>query len=290
MNTSVQGKVAPSRQAYWDWRAAGNFIGGGSGAGAVICAAVEPSNSVSLTVVGLTLVACGLLCVWFEIGRPWRALNVYLHPQSSWMTREALVAPVLFAGASVCLWTGARTLFVLEASLACFYVYCQARMLQGGRGIPAWRHPRVVLLLMATAFAEGAALGVAAMLLLQARPVSVWPVALLGSLVAVRTAAYASYRHGLAQTGAPRRALEALSAYWRKLRVIDAIAIICALISALVPAVGWLAGVAALSALAGGWWLKYTLVVHAAYTQGFSLPTTPVRGAGPTHTGSQPGW
>jgi phenylacetyl-CoA:acceptor oxidoreductase subunit 2 len=290
MNASVLGKVAPWRQAYWDWRAAGNFIGGGSGAGALVCAAVEPSSAAGLTLIGLLLVGCGLLCVWLEIGRPWRALNVFLHPQSSWMTREALVAPLLFAGGAAGLWTGSRPLLAAVAGAACLYAYCQARMLHGGRGIPAWRHPRVVPLLMATAVAEGAGLGVAVTLALHSGAPSIRAVALLGGLVVVRTLVYAWYRRGLVGDGAPRRALDVLSGFGRRLVAIDAAACGCALIGLVAPTAGWLAGVAALLAVAGGWWLKYTLVVRAAYSQGFALPTTPVRGAGGTHAGSKPGW
>jgi phenylacetyl-CoA:acceptor oxidoreductase subunit 2 len=35
--------------------------------------------------------------VWLEIGRPLRAMNVMRRPGSSWMSREAMVAPLVFA-------------------------------------------------------------------------------------------------------------------------------------------------------------------------------------------------
>ena len=35
--TGVIGRIAPWRQTAWDWRAAGNFIGGGSGTGLLSC-------------------------------------------------------------------------------------------------------------------------------------------------------------------------------------------------------------------------------------------------------------
>ncbi len=44
----------------------------------------------------MAFVGAGLFCVWLEIGRPWRFLNVFRHPARSWMTREAIIAIVLF--------------------------------------------------------------------------------------------------------------------------------------------------------------------------------------------------
>ena len=72
------GRIAPWRQANWDARAAANFIGGGSGTGLLIAAAVASAAGAPyrpLALVALALVAIGLGCVWLEIGRPWRALQ-----------------------------------------------------------------------------------------------------------------------------------------------------------------------------------------------------------------------
>ena len=98
---------APWRQGSWDGRAAGNFIGGGMGGGLIVCAALAmpadapgPARAL-LLLTGMALVGLGLLCVWFEIGRPWRALHVYFHPRRSWMSREALVAPLLLATTAI---------------------------------------------------------------------------------------------------------------------------------------------------------------------------------------------
>ena len=84
--TGAIGGVAPWRQRHWDWRAAGNFIGGGSGTGLLLATIVAVAFELPLMLFGLlgiALVGVGLICVWFETGRPFRApLNVLFHPQT----------------------------------------------------------------------------------------------------------------------------------------------------------------------------------------------------------------
>ena len=135
----------PWQQTSWDWRAAGNFICGGMGTGLLLTSALFARTGVAshwtqiwLLFAGLALVGLGLLCVWLEIGRPLRALNVFINPRTSWMSREAFVGAVLFpAGLAAMLgWSG--WLWV-TAALALLFLYCQSRMLPASRGIPAWR-------------------------------------------------------------------------------------------------------------------------------------------------------
>ena len=104
----------PWQQAHWDWRAAGNFICGGAGAGLVIFTVLSGLQGLAAPLAilaGLGLVGLGLLCVWLEIGRPLRALHVYFNPRTSWMSREAFVAALLLpatlgaaAGLAGCDW------------------------------------------------------------------------------------------------------------------------------------------------------------------------------------------
>ena len=89
----------PWHQAHWDARAAGNFIGGGVGTGLIVATAAGGATGGALTallLVALAFVGFGLLCVWLEIGRPLRALNVFINPRTSWMSREAFVGALLF--------------------------------------------------------------------------------------------------------------------------------------------------------------------------------------------------
>jgi len=70
---------APWQQAHWDWRAAGNFIFGGAGAGLLVAtpyAGAQGLANTLLVLAGMGLIGLGLLCVWLEIGRPLRAMNV----------------------------------------------------------------------------------------------------------------------------------------------------------------------------------------------------------------------
>lgn len=290
MSAAMPGAAAPARQGYWDWRAAGNFIGGGAGAGLLVYAAAVPSPTAAPGLLGLALVCSGLLCVWFEIGRPWRALNVFLHARSSWMTRESIVAVALIIVGVGAAWYGGRWLPWCTAALALAYVYSQARMLQAARGIPAWRAPRVVPLLIATGLAEGAGLGIVAQLLMDPAGLPDWAALLLIGLVLSRVLALTAYLRGLGPQAAPTRAREVLTQFGRRFLGIDAAAIIAAALAAIAPRHAWALGLAGLlTALAGGWF-KFTLVTRAAYHQGLALPVIPARGAGATRPGVRPGW
>lgn len=290
MSASISGSVAPGRQGFWDWRAACNFIFGGAGAGMLVYVAVVPSSSAGPGLLGLVLVCCGLLCVWFEIGRPWRALNVFRHARSSWMTREAIVSlPLLGAGLGAA-WYGGRWLPSLTAALALAYVYSQARMLQGARGIPAWRHPRVVPLLIVTGLAEGTGLGIVAQLMLDPVAPPAWVALLLIGLVLIRELAYVAYLAGLGPAEAPTRARATLAQFGRRLIGLDVVAIAVAALGTFEPRLAWAVGFAGLVVAVAGGWFKFTLVTRAAYHQGLALSLTPVRGSGTTRPGSRPGW
>ena len=58
----------PWLQRHWDWRAAVNFMLGGSGSGLLVAAALTGPSRATL-LLGLGLIAAGLAAVWLEIGR-----------------------------------------------------------------------------------------------------------------------------------------------------------------------------------------------------------------------------
>ena len=275
---------APWQQAHWDWRAAGNFICGGAGTGLIVFAALSGAAGptfAALVLAGLALVGLGLFCVWLEIGRPLRALHVFFNPRTSWMTREALAATLLFpvglaaaAGLPGCAW--------VAAALALAFVYCQGRMLQGAKGIPAWREPLLSPLIVVTGLVEGAGLSFAIAPLRSdgAQPLLV----LFGVLLLARALVWVAYRRRLATAAAPQ-AQAALDRAGRWLQVAGTL-VPLALIATI--AGGWLAtqtpliaAIAGLGAAAAGAYTKYTIVTRAGFNQGFALAHLPVRGARP---------
>lgn len=269
----------PWQQAHWDARAAANFVWGGMGGGLVVASALSGAGGTALAapmLVGVALIALGLASVFAEIGRPLRAANVVLNPRTSWMSREALVAPLLIACALATA-AGYASLAYAAAVLALLFVYCQGRMVQAGRGIPAWRAPLVPSLFVTTGLAEGT--GVWLAIAAWSGGSAPWLIVLLGVLVVLRLALFRTYRRGLGTTLAPAAAA-ALDAAGRRLAwggTYLPVALVAAW-AAGVPGGAWLAAAAGLLAAAFGAWFKATLVLRAGHNQGFALPHMPVRG------------
>jgi phenylacetyl-CoA:acceptor oxidoreductase subunit 2 len=283
-------RIAPWLQTNWDRRAAGNFIGGGTGGGLAIAAAASALSSGAAAPVAFAaaalFIAAGLSLVWLEIGRPWRFLHVFFNPRTSWMTREALVAPPLLLVLAVAAWPGGTAFAVAALVLALAFIYCQARILRASRGIPAWRASAIVPLILATALAEGTG----AFLLLTPVTGDVMLALALAALV-LRFFGWSAYRRKLAKGGAPAAALRALQAIDLPVLVLGTLA----------PAIFFLATMAfaalaaplALAAgalmLAAGWLIKAVIVTRAAFNQGFALPHLPRLSASPD-TSTRPGW
>lgn len=292
MNESrkIGDRTLPRQQRNWDARAAANFICGGAGGGllfAVALASLHGEDLRPLVVIALALVGMGLFGVWLEIGRPWRALNVYLNASTSWMTREAMMAPFLFAAGAAAVMFNFPAAFWVAGLLGLVYVYCQARMLHANKGIPAWRHASCAGMIVATGLAEGAGLLCAGALVW--RGLTSFGV-LLAALLALRFLTWWKYQASLRDAGVPIGTMKAFDAIdvrfvWLG-HVLPAVLGVAAALAGL-PLLAVLAGV--LAAAAGGWF-KYTLVCRAAFTQGFALPWTPTRGEGKAGPGVQPGW
>ena len=171
MTMTMSGSGAPRLQRSWDSRAACNFIGGGSGTGLLLAAAFAFAAGWSYFIAGtlaIALIGFGLSMVWLEIGRPLRALNVFFHPQTSWMSREAILAlPILMLGALAVLLDQPfvslpfQTHFLVAvlasavAVLGLVFLYCQARILRASLGVPAWREPALQSVIVITGLTEG---------------------------------------------------------------------------------------------------------------------------------------
>ncbi len=272
----------PWQQTQWDWRAAGNFVCGGAGAGLIVLGVVSGAQGlarVTLLLAGLALVGAGLLCVWLEIGRPLRALHVFFNPRTSWMTREAFVAALLMPVALATA-LGLVEFRSLAAVLALGFVYCQARIVQGAKGIPAWREPLVVPLLVLTGLAEGAGL----LLLLQPAHASSQPLLLgfIGALVLGRALLWPVYRQRLAASAAPRAlaALDAAGNWMQHTGSIIPLLLIALATSGVAgdPLRAVLLALAGVLIAATGAWFKFTLITRAGFNQGFALVHLPVRG------------
>jgi phenylacetyl-CoA:acceptor oxidoreductase subunit 2 len=217
-----------------------------------------------------------------EIGRPLRAMNVFLHAQTSWMTREALVALPLFLCGALGAWTGSGLWIWTAALLALLFLYCQARILHAAKGIPAWRAKGVVPLIVATGLTEGTGL-LAFLIACSGLKQPQWlPLALL-VLLAGRGWFWHGYRKELSRGNTPRQTLTTLDSIqvpfmWTGHAAAAAL-ILAALVIPALNGPGVVAGAGLLCA-ASGWLLKYTMVVRASFNQGYALPRVPVRGSG----------
>lgn len=286
--------ASPKQQRNWDWRAASNFIAGGAGGGLLLCVALAgldafPARAAIL--LGLVLIGGGLTCVWFEIGRPWRALNVYRHFATSWMTREAVVALTVFAAGGLALLTVQPLLVLLAGILGLTFLYSQARILAANKGIPAWRHPRSVSLMVATGLTEGAGF-LACVASLASSASGVWFLAGLIALILTRAFLWKTYLGELVADGAPEAALKVLRGMDARFVVFGHVlpAVALAALMAGIPGQAGLLLAAGIMMVASGWFLKFTLVRRAAFTQGLAMPHMPVRGRGTAGPAVKPGW
>jgi len=287
--------VEPTHQKHWDWKAAANFMCGGAGAGlfAVAAAATLAGAMAWLAMAaGAALMALGLFFVLLKIGRPLRAANVLRQPQRSWMAREAWVAAAFFPFAALALWWPQGPIVAIAGALALLFLVCQGMILFGAKGIPAWREPLMVPLIVATGLVEGAGLLVATFAI---APVSTWIAQ--GAAVAVMLLAAARgwtwrlYVGALETKGAPTRTLEVLDGMRIWIHslglALPAALILVGFIPAIDPTLPFALG--GLVAFATGWLLKLMLVTRAGWNQGFALAHIP-RGRGIAGQSIKPGW
>lgn len=271
----------PWQQAHWDARAAGNFIGGGAGSGLVVAAVAAGAGGGLRTVslaLAMVLIGGGLLCVWAEIGRRWRAINVLFNPRTSWMSREAALAPLVLGSAALAL-AGIQGASWVAAPAALGFLYSQARILRAARGIPAWREPLTVPLMVVSGLAEGTGL-YAALAVGLGRP---------SAALCLGLAALLALRSGIALAWQMRVARQLRGPAVLRLRdggvvsrFAGPLALGVALLATLSPlSTGWVGAtqlLAGVLALGGGAWFKFVLITRVAFNQGFALPHLPVRG------------
>lgn len=274
----------PWQQTSWDWRAAGNFICGGMGSGLLIATALfgtpAPHSLASPhwpVFAGLALVGLGLLSVWLEIGRPLRALHVFLNPRTSWMSREAFVGALLFPSGLAAM-LGFSGWIWITAALAMAFLYCQSRMLPAARGIPAWRSGVLPLLMVITGWCEGCGLFMLLAFVVPTRITNEIGVVLL--LAVVRWFVWRRYRQEV-DAGLVPHASRALDRAGRTITIVGAVAPIVLMVAGVLigsPLLTLAMALAAACTVWAGVKMKFVLVTRASYNQGFALSKMPVRG------------
>lgn len=277
-------------QKNWDWRAAGNFMFGGTGSALMAMTAIasyphSPPWAVSLT--ALAFVGLGLGLVWLEIGRPWRFLHVYFHPQTSWMTREGSVAVLLFLSALAGIVLQSTMLIAAAGVFGLLFLYCQSRILQASKGIPVWREPAISPLLISTGLAEGT--GVLTLVVLAGPGDKRWLVEVFLLLLVIRTWAWFNYCGALQKSQAPVAALDKLKGVQNSFLIAGNLLPLLLAIAYLVGDSNSLLVPALLLAVVTGWQMKFTVIAKAAMVQGYRLgklqrgrpiPKSPVRRSG----------
>jgi len=283
---------APWRQTQWDARAAVNFMAGGTGSGLVVAGAAlaaagaPPELWVACTGAGLAFVAAGLTAVWFEIGRPLRALNVVLNPGSSWMARESMIAGLLFASALALCWTRSVPLAAPTALFALAFAYAQGRLLRAAKGIPAWHDAAIPVWIVASALVEGGGLAVAIAAWVATGSIDPAAVRVTGAILVVgvvlRAGLWRVYRSRVERSlvAGAARALDAAGHGLMRLgTALPAVLSLAAIaLAGLGPAADAALAAAGVLAWLGGWRAKYALVCRASFNRGFSLAHLPVRG------------
>lgn len=288
----MQWGAASRLQNFWDARAACNFIGGGTGASLLLWAAIGLIAGVPYfpaALAGLLFVAAGLFMVWLEIGKPWRAFNLFFRPQTSWMTREGIVALPLFAAGAIAVLFDADVRLGLElpppfipAMIAAFlgmtFLYCQLQIIHSAKGLPAWSEDLVMPLLGISGLTEGLGVHLLILAFLGTVPIALQIAAV--ALVLARVLAWYAYRPALARSAVPEATVTALSGISPGFLTIGhALPLVFLALGFIAPAMATpLAAMAGITATLGGWYLKIKLVTKAAYIPEFTIPAAPVRG------------
>lgn len=288
-------------QRFWDIRAACNFIGGGTGSSLLVWATLGlfaglPYYPAAL--IGLLFVAAGLFMVWLETGKPWRALNLFFRPQTSWMTREGIVALPLFALGAVSVLIDADILLpttspspvvpaVIAAILALAFLYCQLRILNSARSLPAWREPRAMALVGLSGLTEG--FGIYCLLSAILGFVAPVMMATILALVIARAVAWRAYIAALGRCGAPESTMAAFGAMRNGFLITGhALPAILIVLAYMWPGMATIfSAMAGVAATLGGWLLKIVLVTRAAYIPKTAIPKPPVRGRRSSSPGAQ---
>jgi phenylacetyl-CoA:acceptor oxidoreductase subunit 1 len=283
------------RQKFWDWRAAMNWCFGGLGTGFAIVGALAylfvdgDVQELAFAQFGAAiLMAIGLFFVWLKIGRKFRAWRAIFRPQTSWMTRELYAAAVFFPATLIGLVFGSSIALLVAAVAALTFLVCQAKILHMAKGIPAWRAPLVPAMIFSSGLFEGVGLTAVLLFFFGAARVGggvtlASGLAVAGMALAVLNAAlWLRYRQTAKANGIPPLAREAIDGIAVPLHLaghaVPFILFAIALLATTGPSIYLLVG--GMTAVIGGIFWKYGMVVRAGFQQGYALGKLPQRGSG----------
>jgi phenylacetyl-CoA:acceptor oxidoreductase subunit 1 len=278
------------RQPFWDMRAAINFILGGLSSGfavvaylAYVLGALPGAALPRLYLIAAALMAVGLFFVFLKLGRKLRFLYVLRRPQSSWMSRETWAVAAFYPAVLADLMWPQAALHLLVAVAAAAFLYCQARILQASKGIPAWRVALMPWMLVATGLYEGAAVLIMTQMAFWGAVPEARQVAAAAAVLAVVNAGlWLRFVSGAKDAGVgplSRRVLGALTPWLVGIgHALPFVIYVLTLTPFVPPEV--VVGLGAAAAVAGGVLWKATVVIRACHQQGFALAKLPQRGSG----------
>ena len=294
-------------QTFWDLRAAANFSFGGFGAGLIsmnwlitkLAQVSLPALDRFALLTGAVFIAIGLFCVFLEIGRKSRFLYALRRPQSSWMTREIYVVALLYPSI-VMAYLGAGDGWRDAAGLlALLFLFCQGKILNLAKGVPAWRARSIPNLIITSGLLEGAGLlciaGAVLQMQAQEPDGTLFGLTRLTSLLGFALAMSAGLtwkrylRHAELEGMGPlaiaelRRATPLLHIVGHLVPMI----LLCMAFVLFIHPIFVLIG--GLGACIGGLLWKVTVITRASHQQGFSLPRKPQRGSGELAAPRRPG-
>lgn len=277
-------------QRYWDRRAVMNFALGGMSSGLGFVAMLAWSAGYlsdaalhQIFIASATLMAVGLFSVFMEIGRKMRAMNGFLRPQTSWMTREMYVVAVYYPSIAAWFIWPQSWLLVLSGCSALAFLYSQGRILQAAKGIPAWRVPMMIGMLVATGLYEGTGLYALACVFMPDGSRFGSGTAAFALLMAVINAAlWHRYRENAKANGIPPLARAVINKMSPLLHIcghaLPAIILLAINIRPTLPE--WTLALSGALIVASGFFWKAMIITKASYQQGFALHRYPQRGSG----------
>lgn len=283
-------------QTFWDWRAAMNWIFGGISSGFLawlwllsLPGGVPPASHGWLNFAGGAVMGLGLLSVFWKIGRKERFWRAAARPQTSWMTRELYVVLVFGLAVLGGLVWHQPIIFAIAGLAALAFLACQAMILWRARGIPAWRHPLMPSLIVASGLLEGAGALAITLVFADLAGAGLAPALSLIALVGLAATAamfllWRNYVRSAAREGIGPLSRQALAETGQMLVPLGHVAPFVLFALAFLLGNSVLAGlvlvIAGALAIAGGAYWKFMVITRASHHQGFAMAKQPARGSG----------